>query len=1303
MESSRESFGKIHLEWWKNLDLSDSDHAASTSPRHNHSAAIVKTNILQTSTSESEKELELRKRKVHLRAANNRKSTNNAFSSALNDTEVTVPLKLRKKRANYSELHSDSDRGISRERLQEDEEDDNLSPSEKILKSKPRISRRRKNDSTKDQNPFQDILTEDGALNGNTTRQSVALEKESSKRSMHRSIDASKEHADDKRKSVRASQAIPLKSVETDSLNLLPPNVENAALQSNEIVQSSDESSEIVHNKLLNVRLLQRARKSVGRNAFADALADDANVENVSLQSNANKIVQSSDESSEIVHNKPLNVRLLQRARKSVGRNAFADALADDANVENVSLQSNANKIVQSSDESSESVHNKPLNVRLLQRARKSVGRNAFADALADDVNVENAALQSNANEIVKSSDESFEIVHNTPLKFRLLQRARKSVGRNAFADALANSSTANPNKENDIHDNEPPLVPPPTLSPSKRSVNRSKTKIDITHENSPTRKRSRSSLIAEEKQSLDARAKDNIEANSSSSSLDDDESRRKKSVFLKSKSGNSRKSLNKNPYEEILEEDSNISARKSNVSTKDNRVPVQANDNTGGNLSNSSLDNNESRGKRSVFLKPKSRISASFRKSLSKNPYEKILEEDNNISPRKSNASTEDNRASLERDETATRIIQMRGSLSTEKLSQSERNRTSVEGSDISLTSSNSQMSSNSEKPSNVERDVSKKLNVSLENKSRISENSDLANASKSISRKSIVAKTPEKEVSFSRKSTREETSKKHTNAIGSTSTNNIVTPEISDNSRDDTDIEQDLSTFKRVSKSGPDKEGRLTRDTLRNRSETPKSANTGVHKVLDNSQNDASSKRASSVPKRLSKSSPGIETRLPRLKNRSETPKPANTVHEAIDNSHNNTNIEHDSSSPKRLSKSSPAKEDCLTRNNFRNRSETPKSISKNMELPRRSINWIADNEEYNVNADSEINIGGISQIMSSTRFSKVNANIGTHRSTIQSVEIEAADGENTDLGIQITQRHSTSTEAETGNKAVNRQSVQSTNRTSIKESRETAGRQTSLNKSQNYRNTSVRASGKDVSFNASKLNSSKIPRKIDDFFKVKQASTTIDKSNERAQKSQTFDTEKMEKIKTELEKIKKREMAAMKKVTTDKKESALKTKDVKSLTSKQATKKKPVANVTKVVNKAFLVDGKVYRAPRLPRPKHWATDRLYKFLWNRMEPKYKLATRLKSEKFVQELAKIVSLVERRKNYENYEIEMQALMKQMARLGIISTRNDFYHFCQDFLPYEFRVKVVPMLLPGNKNNIPYDPEKLHIPLLDT
>ncbi|XP_024878743.1 sericin 1-like [Temnothorax curvispinosus] len=1190
--SSRMESSQDRLEWWKNLDLSDSDHAASTSSRHNYSAAIVKTNILQTSTSESEKELELRKRKVHLRAANNRKSTNNAFSSALNDTEVTVPLKLRKKQANYSELHSDSDRGVSRERLQEDEEDDNLSLSEKILKSKPRISRKRKNDSAKDQNPFQDILTEDGALNGNTKRQSVALEKESSKRLMHRSIDVSKEHADDKRKSVRASQAIPLKSVETDSLNLLPPNVENAALQSNEIVQSSDESSEIVHNK--------------------------------------------------------------------------------------------------------------PLNVRLLQRARKSVGRNAFADALADDVNVENAALQSNANEIVQSSDESFEIVHNTPLKFRLLQRARKSVGRNAFADALANSSTANPNKENDIHDNEPPLMPPPTLSPSKRSVNRSKTKIDITHENSPTRKRSRSSLIAEKKQSLDARAKDNIEANSSSSSLDDDESRRKKSVFLKSKSGNLRKSLNKNPYEEILEEDSNISARKSNVSTKDNRVPVQANDNTGGNSSNSSLDNNESRGKRSVFLKPKSRISASFRKSLSKNPFEKILEEDN-ISPRKSNASTEDNRASLERDETATRINQMRGSLSTEKRSQSERNRTSVEGSDISLTSSNSQMSSNSENPSNVERDVSKKSNVSLENKSRISENSDLANASKSISRKSIVAKTPEKEVSFSRKSTREETSKRHTNAIGSTSTNNIVTPEISDNSRDDTDIEQDLSTFKRVSKSGPDKEGRLTRDTLRNRSETPKSANIGVHKVLDNSQNDASSKRASSVPKRLSKSSPGIETRLPRLRNRSETPKFANTVHEAIDNSHNNTNREHDSSLPKRLSKSSPAKEDRLTRNNFRNRSETPKSISKNMELPRRSINWIADNEEYNVNADSEINIGGISQIMSSTSISKVNANIGTHRSTIQSVEIEAADGENTDLGIQITQRHSTSTEAETGSKAVNRQSVQSSNRTSIKESRETAGRQTSLNKSQNYRNTSVRASGKDVSFNASKLNSSKIPRKIDDFFKVKQASTTIDKSNERAQKSQTFDTEKMEKIKTELERIKKREMAAMKKVTTDKKESALKTKDVKYLTSKQATKKKPVANVTKVVNKAFLVDGKVYRAPRLPRPKHWATDRLYKFLWNRMEPKYKLATRLKSEKFVQELAKIVSLVERRKNYENYEIEMQALMKQMARLGIISTRNDFYHFCQDFMPYEFRVKVVPMLLPGNKNNIPYDPEKLYIPLLDS
>ncbi|XP_072764330.1 uncharacterized protein [Anoplolepis gracilipes] len=198
-----------------------------------------------------------------------------------------------------------------------------------------------------------------------------------------------------------------------------------------------------------------------------------------------------------------------------------------------------------------------------------------------------------------------------------------------------------------------------------------------------------------------------------------------------------------------------------------------------------------------------------------------------------------------------------------------------------------------------------------------------------------------------------------------------------------------------------------------------------------------------------------------------------------------------------------------------------------------------------------------------------------------------------------------------------------------------------------------------------------------------------------------SKVINAESFEKIKAEVDRIKIREMAAIK-VAGKKEESRLKATNVKKLfgaTRKQVTKK---SNPSKIVDKAYLVNGKVYKPPRLPRPKHWATDYLYKFLWKRMEPKYQLSTRVRSEKFVVLLAKVVSIIERRKKYENYQHELEGLIKEMARLNIIKTRNDFYHFCQDFMPYEFRIKVIPMLLPGNKQNIPFEPEKLHIPLLE-
>jgi hypothetical protein len=211
-----------------------------------------------------------------------------------------------------------------------------------------------------------------------------------------------------------------------------------------------------------------------------------------------------------------------------------------------------------------------------------------------------------------------------------------------------------------------------------------------------------------------------------------------------------------------------------------------------------------------------------------------------------------------------------------------------------------------------------------------------------------------------------------------------------------------------------------------------------------------------------------------------------------------------------------------------------------------------------------------------------------------------------------------------------------------------------------------------------------------------------SSLQLNNRNLMLSQVFmDTEKMKKIKDELERIKNRERTMIK-ANINNKESILRAKCTDNMTEK-TKKAKLLANSMKIacVDKAFVVNGEVYKAPRLPRPKHWVTDRLYKFLWKYMEPKYKLMTRVQSEKFVQELAKIVTLIQRRKKYNDYKIELEILMKEMARLRIIRTRNDFYIFCQDFLPFEFRIKVIPMLLPGNKRNIPYNPNELHVPLL--
>nr|XP_034189537.1 GATA zinc finger domain-containing protein 14-like [Osmia lignaria] len=187
---------------------------------------------------------------------------------------------------------------------------------------------------------------------------------------------------------------------------------------------------------------------------------------------------------------------------------------------------------------------------------------------------------------------------------------------------------------------------------------------------------------------------------------------------------------------------------------------------------------------------------------------------------------------------------------------------------------------------------------------------------------------------------------------------------------------------------------------------------------------------------------------------------------------------------------------------------------------------------------------------------------------------------------------------------------------------------------------------------------------------------------------------DEEKVKMIKERLENVKKQEMEKM--------NAKLKQGEVKSSETKNIIKrKKSVKPKEKQVHKAYLVNGVVYKVPRLPRPKSWVTNRLYDHLWKVMEPKYNLNTRVISEKFVRQMCGITTIIAKQKSYERYKDELEALMKEMARLGIIRTRNEFYHFCHEFLPYELVEKMVPMLLPGNKKNMPFDPNTLYEPLL--
>ncbi|XP_035717193.1 putative uncharacterized protein DDB_G0282499 isoform X1 [Vespa mandarinia] len=224
----------------------------------------------------------------------------------------------------------------------------------------------------------------------------------------------------------------------------------------------------------------------------------------------------------------------------------------------------------------------------------------------------------------------------------------------------------------------------------------------------------------------------------------------------------------------------------------------------------------------------------------------------------------------------------------------------------------------------------------------------------------------------------------------------------------------------------------------------------------------------------------------------------------------------------------------------------------------------------------------------------------------------------------------------------------------------------------------------------------------KKISEYFTVTNSKLVSSTKARQSKRFQLSNTKKDEEIKARLNKTQKTIISKAVNVhLTKPKDLQLKKKQIIAKIEKLRNEEKQKYSTRDKINEAYIVNGQVYKRPKLPRPKYWVTDRLYRFLWKIMEPESKLLTRVHSEKFVQELSDIVSIITKSKKYEDYETILNNLMKKMANLGIIHTRNDFYNFCYDFLPYDFRVKVVPMILPGNVRNIPYDPETLNKSLL--
>ncbi|XP_063222590.1 putative uncharacterized protein DDB_G0282133 [Bacillus rossius redtenbacheri] len=125
-------------------------------------------------------------------------------------------------------------------------------------------------------------------------------------------------------------------------------------------------------------------------------------------------------------------------------------------------------------------------------------------------------------------------------------------------------------------------------------------------------------------------------------------------------------------------------------------------------------------------------------------------------------------------------------------------------------------------------------------------------------------------------------------------------------------------------------------------------------------------------------------------------------------------------------------------------------------------------------------------------------------------------------------------------------------------------------------------------------------------------------------------------------------------------------------------------------KEIDPDFLVNGKMIRARRLKKPAPWFSKKLYDVLIRACEIKYgALRHRRKAEEFAGELHRLVKEVLKKKK--DYEGIVEVIKKKLFKIGVIETLDDFYHFIRDFLPEEFRYKVIPCRLAfGRMSGIP-------------